>query len=440
MLKLALIGGGSSYTPEFIEGLLERYDRFPLNELWLVDIEEGKWKLDIIYELASRMIQKSGKDIKLFKTLNRQEAIKDADYVCTQFRVGLLEARIRNERLAVNYGMIGQETNSITGLAKAMMTIPVILDICKDIEALAKKTCKLINFTNPSGIVTEAVIKHTNVPIIGLCNVPIGLKMAIGKNLGLEYDDFTMIASGMNHFFFAREIIGKDGKDYTQEAINKFLQGEDGVPKNIHNEEFLEEQIRYLNAIPCAYHKYYFMTDEMQRHQDEEVRSGKGTRGEQVKIVEDKLFEIYKDVNLDVKPKELEQRGGQYYSTVACETICSIHNDEGVEVVASVKNSHSDGTPILQGLPINTAVEVTCKMTKNGAIPLRQKELDKSILGLLQLMKSFDEMVVEGSVTGDKGALLHALQIHPMTQSGKVMKTILNEMIEINKEHLPQFK
>jgi 6-phospho-beta-glucosidase len=439
MLKLALIGGGSSYTPEFIEGLLERYDRFPVNELWLLDIEEGEWKLNIIYELAKRMIAKSGKDIKLYKTLNRKEALKDADYVCTQFRVGLLDARIRNERLACNYGMIGQETNSITGMAKAMMTIPVILDICKDIEEVAKPSCKLINFTNPSGRVTESVIKHTNVPIIGLCNVPIGLKMGIAKKLDLGYDDFTMIATGMNHFFFAREVIGKDGKDYTQEAINKFLEKDEGSPANIHNVDFLESQIKYINAIPCGYHRYYFLEDEMFRHQQEEIRSGKGTRGEQVKEIEEKLFELYKDPNLDVKPKELEKRGGQYYSTVACETICSIHNDEGKEIVASVKNQHANGEPVLKGLPTNAAVEVTCKMTKDGPVPMEQKEIDKSLLGLLQLMKSFDEMVVEGSVTGNKGALLHALQIHPMTQSGKVMETILEEMIKINKDYLPQF-
>ncbi len=439
MLKLALVGGGSSYTPEFVDGLLSRYERFPLDELWLVDIEDGRWKLDIVYELAKRMVAKSGRDIKVYKTLNRREAIKDADYVCTQFRVGLLDARIRNERLATNYGMIGQETNSITGVAKAMMTIPVMLDICKDIKEMAKTTCKLINFTNPSGRVTEAVIKYTNVPIIGLCNVPIGMKMAIGENLGIAYDDFTMVATGMNHFFFVREVIGKDGKDYTQKVLDLYINNESGNPENIKNIPFLKEQIKYLKAIPCPYFKYYFLEDEMLRYQEEEVRSGKGTRGEQVKIIEEKLFEIYKNPDLDEKPKELEKRGGRYYSTVACETICAIHNDEGIEVVASVKNEHKDGRAVLEGLPRESAVEVTCKITKNGPVPLEQKPINKSMLGLLQLMKSFDEMVVEGSVCGDKGAILHALQIHPMTQSGKVMETILDEIIMVNKEYLPQF-
>jgi len=441
MLKLTLIGGGSSYTPEFVEGLLDRYDRFPLDELWLLDIKDGKEKQDIVFELAKRMIEKSGKNIKIFATLDKEEAIKDADYVCTQMRVGLLDARIRNEKLAANFGMIGQETNSITGAAKAMMTIPVILDYCKIIEKIAKPTCKLINFTNPSGRVTEAVIKHSNVPIIGLCNVPIGMKIALSENLGFKLDEFNMITSGMNHMFFITDVI-KDGRSYLQEAIDSFYSEDaknDGTPANIDDVPFLENHIRFLNAIPCGYLKYYFLEDEMLRHQEEDIRSGKGVRGEQVKEIEKKLFELYKDPNLNEKPKELEERGGAYYSTVACDTICSIHNDEGQEVVVSVKNERENGEPIIKGLPINTAVEVTCKITKNGPIPLEQPELDYKLLGLLQLMKSYDQLIVEGSVNGNRDAILHALTIHPMVRSGKVVDTIITEMIKINKEYLPQF-
>ncbi|HIP76756.1 MAG TPA: hypothetical protein EYH12_06495 [Psychromonas hadalis] len=274
--------------------------------------------------------------------------------------------------------MIGQETNSITGAAKAMMTIPVILDYCKIIEEHAKSTCKLINFTNPSGRVTEAVIKHTNVPIIGLCNLPIGMKLALAENLKFKEEEFSMITSGMSHMFFITDVI-KDGKSYLQEAIDSFYSDEvknTGKPANIDDVPFIESHIRFLNAIPCSYLQYYFLEDEMLHHQQEDINSGKGVRGEQVKEIERKLFEIYKDPNLNEKPKELAERGGAYYSTIACETICSIHNDEGKEVVVSVKNEDENGDRIIEGLPKNSAVELRCNITKAGPIPLRQAPLD----------------------------------------------------------------
>lgn len=438
MLKVAVIGGGSSYTPELIEGFLDRYDRFPVDEICLLDIEEGREKLEIVGTLAKRMVERSGYNIRLTTTLDKYEAIREADYVCTQFRVGLLDARIRNERLAYHYGMLGQETNSITGMAKAMMTIPVILDYCRIIKEVAKKGCRLMNFTNPSGQVTEAVLKYTDIPVVGLCNVPIGMKQAVADSMGASYDDISMTATGMNHYFFGTKFTHR-GEDITAEVMKKFLEGEEGTPENIAEVPFMREQMEYLGAVPCAYFKYYFLEDEMWRHQQEDVSSGKGTRGEQVKAVEERLFELYRDPELREKPKELEQRGGKYYSTVACEAICSIHNDEGREIVCSVRNEHPDGSPVIEGLPNNVAVEVTCRMTKEGAIPLRQEKPSMKILPMLQHMKYYDEMVVEGSVRGSRGALLHALQIHPLTISGKIMKTVLEEMIEINSGYLPQF-
>ena len=177
-LKIVTIGGGSSYTPEIIEGFLKRYEKLPVSELWLVDIEEGKEKLEIVGALAKRMIEKAGlKDkMKLYLTLDRREALKDADFVTTQFRVGLLEARIRDEKIPLNFGMLGQETNGAGGFAKAMRTIPVILDICKDMIELCPNAW-LVNFTNPSGMITETVLKYyPNIKVAGLCNVPIGMR------------------------------------------------------------------------------------------------------------------------------------------------------------------------------------------------------------------------------------------------------------------------
>lgn len=186
-IKIVTIGGGSSYTPELVEGFIKRYNELPVSELWLVDIEAGKEKLKIVGNLAKRMIEKAGLPIDVHLTLDRKKALKDADFVTTQFRVGLLEARAKDERIPLKYGVLGQETNGPGGLFKGLRTIPVILDICKDIEELCPNAW-LINFTNPAGMVTEAVLRYSNIKkVVGLCNVPIGMEMGIAKLLDVDH-------------------------------------------------------------------------------------------------------------------------------------------------------------------------------------------------------------------------------------------------------------
>lgn len=177
-LKLAIIGGGSSYTPELVEGVLKRLAYLPVKEIHFVDVEAGQEKLEIIAALAKRMVAKHGADIVIQASLDRRKAIADADFVMTQFRVGGLQARANDERIPLKYDVIGQETTGPGGFAKALRTIPVILDVCKDIEALAPNAW-MLNFTNPAGLVTEAVQKYTKVKTIGLCNVPVSMSMMI---------------------------------------------------------------------------------------------------------------------------------------------------------------------------------------------------------------------------------------------------------------------
>ncbi|MEN1219067.1 6-phospho-beta-glucosidase, partial [Listeria monocytogenes] len=160
-IKIATIGGGSSYTPELIEGFIKRQDELPVRELWLVDVEAGREKLEIVGNLAKRMVEKAGVDMEVHLTLDREEALKDADFVTTQLRVGLLDARVKDERIPNSYGVVGQETNGPGGMFKGLRTIPVILDICKDMERLCPDAW-LINFANPAGMVTEAVLRYSN--------------------------------------------------------------------------------------------------------------------------------------------------------------------------------------------------------------------------------------------------------------------------------------
>lgn len=436
LLKIVTIGGGSSYTPEIIEGFIKRYKELPISELWLVDIEEGKEKLEIVGNLAKRMVKEAGleKVFSIHTTLDRREALKGASFVTTQFRVGLLDARIRDEKIPLSFGMIGQETNGVGGFAKALRTIPVILDLCKDMTELCPDAW-LINFTNPSGIITETVIKHyPNIKVVGLCNVPILMKKTAAKHLNAPEDEIEYICGGLNHFLWGREVI-YNGENRIAEVLDKILEEEENIPANLRTKSnWIKEQIEDLKMIPCPYHKYYYLTDEMLTEQLQEVRSGKGTRGEQVKAVEKALFELYKDPNLNVKPKELEQRGGQYYSDAACELISSIYNNKGNSMVVSTKNN---GT--IDCLPDSASVEVTCKIYKDKIVPLKQKSMPIEVRGSLQLMKNFEELTIEAAVKGDYNKAIQALTINPLVVSGHVTKTILNEVIKQNWDYLPQF-
>ncbi|MDF2573001.1 MAG: 6-phospho-beta-glucosidase, partial [Sporomusa sp.] len=198
-LKIVTIGGGSSYTPEIVEGFIRRYEELPVRELWLVDIEAGKEKLEIISNLAKRMVRKAGVPISIYTTLDRREALPNADFVTTQFRIGSLDARIKDERIPLRHGYIGQETNGAGGMFKALRTIPVMLEIDQDMAELCPDAW-LINFTNPSGMVTEAVLRYGKTKkIIGLCNVPIGMEMGVAKLFDVDSNRIRIDFAGLNH-------------------------------------------------------------------------------------------------------------------------------------------------------------------------------------------------------------------------------------------------
>ena len=431
-LKVVTIGGGSSYTPELVEGFIKRYSEFPLTELWLVDIEEGKHKLEIVGNLAKRMIKKAGVDMEVNLTLDRREALKDADFVTTQLRVGLLDARIKDERIPLSHGVIGQETNGAGGLFKALRTVPVVLDIIKDIEELCPNAW-LVNFTNPTGVISEAVFKYTNFRrYIGLCNVPIGVKNGMADILEVEKDRVEMDFAGLNHMVYALNV-RLDGKDITKEAIEKFVTSSLTM-QNIKDIPLNADFVRALGVIPCPYHKYYYKHKEMLEEELEGFKDGK-TRGETVKALEDDLFELYKDENLAVKPPQLEKRGGAYYSDAACNLINSIYNDKkDIQVVNTLNNG------AIRDFREDSAAEMSCVITKEGPKPLSVGYLPVAVSGLVTEIKSFEILAAKAAVEGDYNAALQALCINPLIPSDDLAKTILDEMMEAHKEYLPQFK
>lgn len=432
-LKICTIGGGSSYTPELIEGFIKRYNELPVEEIWLVDCKEGEEKLNIVGNLAKRMVERSGLPIKINLTLDRREALKDADFVTTQFRVGLLDARIKDERIPLKYGVMGQETNGPGGLFKALRTIPVILDICKDMEELCPEAW-LINFTNPAGIVTEAALKYSNIKkFIGLCNVPIGMEKSIANLLGAEKHRVRVDFGGLNHMVYGLKVY-LDGEDCTKLAIEKMCESLDThTMKNIAAIPWDPDFIRGLGVIPSSYQRYYYMTPEILKKELEDFEGG-STRAETVKKVEAELFEMYKNPDLKEKPAILEKRGGAYYSDAACNLISSIYNNKcDIQVV----NTRNNGA--ITSLPYDSSIEVSAMITKDGPKPLTMGELPIKIRGLVQQIKSFEIVAAEAAVTGDYNTALVAMTINPLVQSQEKGKKILDEMLEAHKDYLPQF-
>ncbi|WP_432453320.1 MULTISPECIES: 6-phospho-beta-glucosidase [unclassified Agarivorans] len=433
-LKICIIGAGSSYTPELMEGLIKLKDELAIAELWLVDIEAGREKVAIIGDLTRRMLAKNGMDhIAVHVTLDRIAALQGADFVCSQFRAGCLEGRIRDERIALKYGMIGQETNGLGGFANACRTIPIALAICHEMEQYCPDAW-LLNFTNPSGMVTEAILKYSRVKAVGLCNVPVIMQKGVAQLLGADEKDIVLQLAGLNHLIWARQILYQ-GQDKLAEVVEHILAGNDPlVPKNIPPFAWPAELLRHMGMIPCAYLRYYYSSQDIMAQELTEANS-EGTRGEVVKAMEKRLFDIYRNPALSEKPKELEKRGGQYYSQAACELMSAIYNDKRTIMHVNTRNHGA-----IAGLANDCVVEVSSVITKSGPLPLNVAPFPSDTLRLIQLMKEFESLTVEAAVTGNRNAAHRALILNPLVNTGSVLEQALQETIQQNLDFMPQFR
>lgn len=432
-LKLVVVGGGSSYTPEIIEGIIRRHDSFPVTDIVLVDIEAGEKKLETIGNLALRMIEKSSKSIKLSWTLDRKKALENADFVSTQIRVGGLDARSKDERIPLSHGFIGQETNGAGGIFKAFRTIPVLLELADDVHSICPDAW-IINFTNPAGIVTEALLKHSvHKKVIGVCNIPYNMRHSTAEILDVSPDDVKIEFVGMNHFVFGKKVYVK-GEDRTNEVLEVLVSaGLDYSPANIVNLGWSKEFIESFKLLPNPYHQYYFQTKDV-LEKDLKAFKEHGTRAEVVQELEKSLFEIYKNPELRDKPNELEKRGGAFYSDVACSLMDSIYNNK--EDIQTVNTLNKGAIP---DLPDDAVIEVNCVITKHGPKPLVSGPLPHTVKGIIYQMKAFEELVIHASISGNYDDAYLAFVMNPLIMDEKLSKVVLDEMLEAHKTYLPQF-
>lgn len=422
-LKIAIIGSGSTYTPELIEGIIKRKDVLPITELVLMDIDSRK--LQIVGDLCERMIQAAQIPCRVIKTQDLDEALRDAHFVLGQIRVGKLPARVLDEKIPLKYDLIGQETCGIGGFFKAMRTIPEMLHIAERMKELCPNAW-LINFSNPAGIITEALLNYSDVKMLGLCNVPFNMFKSIREKLELPNPNFTYV--GLNHLSWITSI-EQDGQDYLKTALEMGLNSE--AMKNIPSSGFSTELIEMVGAIPSSYLEYYYFN----RKKFELLKNSELTRGEKCMQIEEELLQIYSDSALHTKPELLSTRGGANYSEVAISLVDAIYNDKQEVHVVNVLNNGA-----LDFMENTDAVEVCAVVGKDGAKPIRVPSFhNQHIIDYMRMIKAYERETVAAAVNGDENAAMRALLMNPLVGDYEAASQCFQELKDAHKDHLPQF-
>jgi 6-phospho-beta-glucosidase len=428
-MKVAVFGGGSTYTPELVNGFLERIKSFPLTELWLMDIDPHR--LEVVGGFAQRMVAAKGNPFKVVLTADRREAIQGAAYVTTQLRVGMMTARRNDEYLGKRHGLIGQETTGVGGMAKALRTIPVILQIARDMQELAPGAL-LVNFTNPAGLVTEAIFRYApEVQAAGVCNVPIntqmnfikGLEKALGTTIAPERTRLNTL--GLNHLTWHRGFT-LDGEEMWPRIIENYI----AELKASDHPDWEPRTVESLKMIPNYYLQYFYHTDRKLAAQDKWPPS----RADEVMVIEEGLLRDYANPELKEPPADLMKRGGAYYSTVATQLLNAHYNDLGETHVVNIRQAGA-----VKGWPEDWVLEMPSKVNRSGIQPLPADPLPPSVFGLIAQIKMYEILTVEAAVHGDREAAYQALLAHPLGPKADQVQAVLDDLLETHKEHLPQF-
>ena len=418
-LKIAVIGGGSTYTPELVQGIVDRTRTLPVDELVLHDIDGDR--LAVVAGLAERILRRKGWPGRLVATTDREGAIDGASFVLVQLRVGGQQTRYLDETLPHRFGCIGQETTGPGGFAKALRTVPVVLDLAEEVGRRSAPDAWIVDFTNPVGIVTQALLDAGH-RAIGLCNVAIGIQRLLAARFDVAPERIELEHVGLNHLTWIRAV-RVDGVDRLPALL---AEDAERIAADV---DTTVELLRALRAIPSYYLHYYYATREVL-----EKQLAGGTRAEDVMAIERELLEMYRDPTLDRKPALLEQRGGAFYSEAAAQLIASLHAGTGDVQVVDIRN---DGA--LPDLPADAVVEVPARIDRDGAHPIAQQPLAPEMRGLVQAAKAYEELTVIAATTGDRRAALLALLANPLVPDLRAAEGLLTAILETNAAVLPRF-
>jgi 6-phospho-beta-glucosidase len=401
-MKVAVVGGGSTYTPELVSGL----SRLDVSEFVLHDIDAERRA--VVGGLARRMLDRQGYAGSLDVTDELDRAVAGADFVLLQIRVGGQEARLADETFPLPCGCIGQETTGAGGLAKALRTVPVILEIAERVRE--SSDAWIVDFTNPVGIVTRALLDHGH-RAIGLCNVAIGFQRRWAAGLGVEPSRVVVDQVGLNHLTWVRRVLF-DGRDVLPEILAEHggeIARDLGLPRRVLDE---------LGVVPSYYLRYFYAHDEVLREQLDGV-----PRAQTVAEIERELLQLYRDPTLVEKHALLEQRGGAFYSEAALGLVASLVSDDGAVHEVDVRNM---GT--LTGLADDDVVEVPARVTSAGAVPLEQPPLAPELLGLAQHVAAYERLALRAALSGEPVDVKKALLAHPLIGQYAVAEQLLESM------------
>lgn len=419
-MKIAVIGGGSTYTPELVEGFARRAGVLAIDELVLHDVSQDR--LDVVGGLAQRILTKQQFPGRLVTTTCLDDAIDGAAAVLVQLRVGGQRARLVDETLPGKFGLLGQETTGPGGFAKALRTVPVVLRIAETVARRADPDAWIVDFTNPVGILTRALLDEGH-RALGLCNVAIGFQRRLAARFGVDPDRVRLDHAGLNHLSWIRQVL-VDGVDRLPELLDG-----DAIDELAAEIDVPPELLRTLGAVPSYYLHYFYCTDRAVHAQ-----STGPQRAEEVLEIEQTLLDMYADPRLDHKPALLEKRGGAYYSEAAAALVTSLLTGDGAHHYVDLRNN---GT--IAGLPSEAVVEVPAVVDAAGAHALPVAPLAPELLGLVQAVTAYEVLAIEAARTGSRRVARRALLANPLVRQWDVLEPLLGELLSANRSFLPQF-
>ncbi|RDI20807.1 6-phospho-beta-glucosidase [Lentzea flaviverrucosa] len=420
-MKLTVVGGGSTYTPELIDGIAGRRTSLAVDEIVLVDPDEHR--LSLIGPFSQRLLEHAGHPAKVRTTTSLEEGIEGASAVLLQLRVGGQKARASDETFPLTCGCVGQETTGAGGLAKALRTVPVVLDIAEKVRRIAGPDTWIVNFTNPVGIVTRALLQEGH-KAIGLCNVAITFQRWTSALLGVDPSTVELEHVGLNHLTWERGVY-VDGVDRLPELLADHVEG---LAEHIGIDGGL---MRRLNMVPSYYLNYFYNHDAVVKKQLTEP-----PRAEVVAAVEKELLDIYGDPSVVTKPEQLSQRGGAYYSEAAVQLVHALTGGEGAEKhVVNVQNNGS-----LPFLPDDAVIEVSSTVDANGGRALPVRPVEPSISGLISHVTAYEYLALEAARHGGRDRVANALLAHPLIGQHAIADQLADELIAQNRDLLPWVK
>jgi 6-phospho-beta-glucosidase len=419
-MKLTIVGGGSTYTPELMDGFARLRELLPIEEVWLVDPDEHR--LELVAGVSRRMLAHAGHPATVHATTDLVAGVSDADAVLLQLRIGGQDARRGDETWPHEVGCIGQETTGPGGFAKALRTVPVVLDVAEQVRRHARPDAWIVDFTNPVGIVTRALLQAGH-RAVGLCNVAIGFQRNFAGALGVEPGRVSLGHVGLNHLTWERSV-SVDGVDVLPGMLR------DRLPELAEEVELPPHLLQLLGFIPSYYLRYYYAHDEVLHEQ-----LGAPTRADEVQEVERALLAKYADPTVDTKPEELSKRGGAFYSDAAVELLASLTADRGDVQVVNLRNGGS-----LPFLPDDHVIEVPARVSASGLVAEPIAPLDDDIRGLISAVAGYERLALDAAVNGGRDRVLRAMQAHPLVLQYERAEKLTDLLLDANRSHLPWAK